>query len=59
MNKMKDSCPNTYTIDPFCKQAWMEYCRRFCVYSITGLAVGATCAFVFMGTFVSDRKSNV
>lgn len=56
---MKDSCPNTYTIDPFCKQAWMEYCRRFCVYSITGLAVGATCAFVFMGTFVSDRKSNV
>ena len=36
-------------IDPFCKQAWIEYGRRFCIYSVTGLAVGAACAFVFMG----------
>ena len=41
--------PNN-SIDPFCKQAWMEYGRRFCIYSVTGLAVGAACAFVLMGT---------
>ena len=41
--------PNN-SIDPFCKQAWMEYGRRFCIYSVTGLAVGASCAFVLMGT---------
>ena len=40
---------NNATIDPFCKQAWGEYCRRFCIYSVAGLAVGATCAFVFLG----------
>ena len=37
-------------IDPFSKQAWIEYGRRFCIYSVTGLAVGAACAFVLMGT---------
>ena len=41
--------PNN-SFDPFCKQAWMEYGRRFCIYSVTGLAVGAACAFVLMGT---------
>lgn len=40
---------NNGIIDPFCKQAWIEYGRRFCIYSVTGLAVGAACAFVFLG----------
>ena len=38
-------------IDPFCKQAWLEYGRRFCLYSVTGLAVGAACAFVLLGKY--------
>lgn len=38
-------------MDPFCKQAWIEYGKRFCIYSATGLAVGAACAFVLLGLF--------
>ena len=37
-------------MDPFCRQAWMEYGKRFCIYSATGLAVGAACAFVLLGS---------
>ena len=37
------------SMDPFCRQAWMEYGKRFCIYSATGLAVGAACAFVLLG----------
>ena len=40
-------------MDPFCKQAWLEYGRRFCIYSVSGLAIGAACAFVLLGLFFS------
>ncbi|CBK21990.2 uncharacterized protein [Blastocystis hominis] len=48
VNNINNSKQSTI-IDPFCKQAWIEYGRRFCINSITGLAIGAAFAFVLLG----------
>lgn len=50
VNNTNNSTQSTI-IDPFCKQAWMEYGRRFCINSLTGLAIGAAFAFVLLGSF--------